>query len=254
MLNHLYDYRGTNRAEGILYEEEVKTAFEQFGGKPVWLGGPVLYSEDILRNLAMAASRKLPVSSYAIHKWPSVPGATPLGNGLYLGGKWDLIGEWGAKQRQDARLFVGRSAWSPGQLENELRNNVWVTVTPMDDFLFEDPEDPDDESELMQMPIPIPLADQLDEEEEDPRTKQYGRLIRPPYSISNPGPERKSVRKPFESADKMAGKPAPPKVHPAFQAHDMWRDIMNELGGEYAQFAQIPRNLPGPEEPDAEED
>lgn len=33
------------------------------------------------------------------------------------------------------RAFVGYSGWSPGQLENELRRNSWITARPQPDLL-----------------------------------------------------------------------------------------------------------------------
>ena len=39
------------------------------------------------------------------------------------------------------RLFLGYSGWSPGQLDDEIRDNAWLTLAADEDILFDTPAD-----------------------------------------------------------------------------------------------------------------
>lgn len=84
---------------------------------PIYIGGPV--EQDVLQF---------------IHTIDTLPGAIDLGNGIYLGGDYEmlklLVNNEQVKEG-DIRFFVGYSGWSEGQLQDELNNEVWI-VTSID--------------------------------------------------------------------------------------------------------------------------
>jgi putative transcriptional regulator len=88
---------------------------------PVYCGGPL--STDRL---------------YFIHTLGSLfPEAREFAPGLFIGGDFDTIIDYvnsGYTTEGQVRFFVGYSGWSPGQLEEELNENVWavtkITLTP----------------------------------------------------------------------------------------------------------------------------
>ena len=83
---------------------------------PVYCGGPL--SCDRL---------------YYIHSLGNfITDAKEISNGLYIGGNIDDIITYineGNNTYGKIRFFLGYSGWDPGQLENELKHNVWA-VTP----------------------------------------------------------------------------------------------------------------------------
>ncbi len=62
-----------------------------------------------------------------LHRFPQLPGATPMPCGLAIGGSSDSL----AKQfphgptPQGPRLFLGHASWGPGQLTHEIRSYSW---------------------------------------------------------------------------------------------------------------------------------
>src|SRR5690606_5897717 len=52
-----------------------------------------------------------------------------LGNGLYWGGNFEslkILIQNGDVAPDEIKFFIGYSGWSPGQLDNELKDNAWV--------------------------------------------------------------------------------------------------------------------------------
>lgn len=94
---------------------------------PVFQGGPV--QMDTLHML---------------HRTPEKFGGSEIAPGIFWGGSYDSLQDTildNSFQPVDLRLFVGYSGWSPGQLENELREGSWI-VAPVDlKVLFETDND-----------------------------------------------------------------------------------------------------------------
>lgn len=97
---------------------------------PVFCGGPV--SCDRL---------------YFLHTLGSdiIPRAQLIKNGLWIGGDFDAVKQYvnaGYPIDGQIRFFVGYSGWDAGQLESELKNNVWaVTDFTSAESLLEGKED-----------------------------------------------------------------------------------------------------------------
>ena len=69
-----------------------------------------------------------------------VANAKEISKGLYIGGNFDDIITYinsGNETKGKIRFFLGYSGWDKGQLETELKNNVWaVTSNPNNDNLL----------------------------------------------------------------------------------------------------------------------
>ncbi len=64
-----------------------------------------------------------------------VPSTTPIGNGLYFDGDFDVIKSYLSKGNpaDSVKFFLGYSGWGKNQLENEISCNSWV-VSESDKF------------------------------------------------------------------------------------------------------------------------
>lgn len=107
-------------------ELQLKDVLEEVNGfeKVLYRGGPV--QEDTL---------------HFIHRFgTSLEGSEEIGNGIYWGGNFEqLLSMINTKQLNptDFLFFVGYSGWSPGQLENELKEESWIVhknASPFDVF------------------------------------------------------------------------------------------------------------------------
>jgi putative transcriptional regulator len=81
-------------------------------GLPLYVGGPVQ-----------------PETLHFLHQHADLPGAQPLGQGVYWSGDFEaLISliDSGAILSETVRLFVGYSGWSAGQLEEEIAGGSWI--------------------------------------------------------------------------------------------------------------------------------
>lgn len=103
--------RRTNAALGDVMELPLGDA-SPAAPLPLYLGGPVQ-----------------PETLHYLHRRPDVPGAEPLGQGVYWAGDFDvLVGllNSGEVTGDEVRFFVGYSGWSGGQLEEEIGRQSWI--------------------------------------------------------------------------------------------------------------------------------
>ncbi len=100
-----------------------------------------------LSDLVSSVTRKEPVPVYCggpvscdrlyfLHTLGDIiPDATPIGNGLYIGGRFkDIIDYVNADYlvEGNVRFYLGYSGWDIGQLDNELLENVWAVAPIVD--------------------------------------------------------------------------------------------------------------------------
>ncbi|GEO04602.1 UPF0301 protein [Adhaeribacter aerolatus] len=74
-----------------------------------------------------------------IHQLEELEEAIALGNSVYWGGDYEKLKyllSIGSIAADDIRFFLGYSGWSPGQLEEEIENNVWIVNNKATDNLF----------------------------------------------------------------------------------------------------------------------
>ena len=86
------------------------------------IGGPVQYN-----------------TLHYIHRLPHLPQAVQLGEGLYWGGDFEMLQtmiESGIISNADIRFFLGYSGWTPGQLQKEIDENVWIVNNNAANKLF----------------------------------------------------------------------------------------------------------------------
>lgn len=115
-----------NRGSGNRAEEMIVGALpEPLKTCPLYVGGPVQPS----------------ALSY-LHSDVFIPDANVLPN-LSLGHSLDTLIEIGESfsSTQRIRLFAGYAGWSPGQLEDEIRREAWLTHPATLDLVFDSAPD-----------------------------------------------------------------------------------------------------------------
>lgn len=91
---------------------------------PIYFGGPVLTEAVFL-----------------LHSFDSCPEASRLLPGVYVGYNPVLIAviEHHAIANLKSKFLLGYAGWSPGQLEDELRRNMWVVAPGSHSLVFDTP-------------------------------------------------------------------------------------------------------------------
>ena len=91
---------------------DVLQGFDSVCDIPMYRGGPV--GTDTL---------------FFLHNLEDVPGAMPVGNGLWLNGDFDAVQAYikeGGDVEGRIRFFVGYAGWESGQLKQEIASNTWM--------------------------------------------------------------------------------------------------------------------------------
>ncbi len=113
VLNSKYDY----------YLDEIMPDFEGFN-IPVFEGGPVALN-----------------TLHFIHQYPNlIDGSLQICHNVFWGGNFETITTL-IKNNDIAlsgiKFFQGYSGWSAGQLDNEMKQNSWLTVNATSKIIFE---------------------------------------------------------------------------------------------------------------------
>jgi putative transcriptional regulator len=107
---------------------ELMDGFEEFQ-IPVFYGGPVQMD-----------------TIHFLHQYPDrIPGGQEVMKGVYWGGDFELLSQMvknGEADLNKIRFFLGYSGWGNGQLDGELGEKSWLTVSATRKLLFH--EQPDD--------------------------------------------------------------------------------------------------------------
>ncbi len=90
---------------------------------PVYYGGPV--QQDTIHFL---------------HQYPElIPDSFPVGPGIFWGGNFESVTALIKTKSIDSdkiKFFIGYSGWGDGQLNNELKEKSWLTVTATRNLVF----------------------------------------------------------------------------------------------------------------------
>ena len=90
--------------------------------------------DDNFPNINARISFGGPVSKenlYYIHSYSDITNTLEIREGLYYGGDFDEITDRikdAKNPNKEIRFFVGYSGWSPGQLDEEIKNENWITA------------------------------------------------------------------------------------------------------------------------------
>ncbi|UEG50304.1 YqgE/AlgH family protein [Ferruginibacter lapsinanis] len=108
--------------------DELITSFEGYP-VPVYYGGPV--DMDTIHFL---------------HQYPDkIPDSQEVMKGVYWGGNFETLTELVKNNEIDfskIRFFIGYSGWGKGQLNNELSEKTWLTVSAKRNIVFhENPQE-----------------------------------------------------------------------------------------------------------------
>lgn len=79
---------------------------------------------------------------HMLHRLPDAIGGIEVNNGVFWGGSFDALqlqGTVGTLDSSNIRLFVGYAGWSPGQLENELKEGSWLIGDISQEVVFDTP-------------------------------------------------------------------------------------------------------------------
>jgi putative transcriptional regulator len=79
-------------------------------------------------------------SLHFIHQYPRlIPGSREIANGIWWGGDFSTVIrllQEEALQPARLRFFLGYSGWEPGQLNEELEQNTWLTTHARTSLVF----------------------------------------------------------------------------------------------------------------------
>jgi putative transcriptional regulator len=107
------------------FEHKLDQLIAGFSGFPldVYYGGPV--QTDTL---------------HFMHQYPNhIPGGMQVADGVYWGGDFSLLTEklqGGVLDASRLRFYIGYSGWGRGQLQNELDEKSWLTVSATRKLIF----------------------------------------------------------------------------------------------------------------------
>lgn len=90
---------------------------------PVFYGGPVQVD-----------------TIHFLHQYPDlIPGGQEVSEGVYWGGDFKMVARLVKNNEIDfnkIRFFLGYSGWSDGQLNDELKEKTWLTVSANRNLIF----------------------------------------------------------------------------------------------------------------------
>ena len=97
---------------------------------PVYIGGPV--EQNTL---------------HFVHKDDTLTDAELVNDSFYWGGDFDLLLSWlhdKVIDKDKVRFFLGYSGWGKGQLMEEIKENSWIVIEPVDSELIFDADGSND--------------------------------------------------------------------------------------------------------------
>jgi len=102
---------------------DVLDVYQQDGDMELSIGGPMEYN-----------------TLHYIHQLDKLQEAIPLSQSVFWGGDYEQLKEFlssGLISPDEIRFFLGYSGWSPGQLQEEIENKIWIVNNTATDLLFD---------------------------------------------------------------------------------------------------------------------
>ncbi|MGV3640878.1 MAG: YqgE/AlgH family protein [Adhaeribacter sp.] len=102
---------------------DVLDVFQQDGDMELSIGGPMEYN-----------------TLHYIHQLDKLQESIPLSQSVFWGGDYEQLKEFlssGLISPDEIRFFLGYSGWSPGQLQEEIDNKIWIVNNTATDLLFD---------------------------------------------------------------------------------------------------------------------
>lgn len=107
------------------YELTLDALITSFEGYPI----PVFYGGPVQKN-----------TIHFLHQYPElIPGGQEIMKGVFWGGDFEMVTQLVKKNELDLskiRFFIGYSGWSKDQLDEELKEKTWLTVTATRNLIF----------------------------------------------------------------------------------------------------------------------
>jgi putative transcriptional regulator len=107
------------------YERSLDALITSFEGYPI----PVFYGGPVQEN-----------TIHFLHQYPDlIPGGQEIMKGVFWGGDFEMVTQLIKKKELDLskiRFFIGYSGWSKDQLNDELKDKTWLTVTATRNLIF----------------------------------------------------------------------------------------------------------------------
>ncbi len=110
------------------YEHTLDELMNDFDGYniPVYYGGPVQAD-----------------SIHFLHQYPElIPDSVEVTQGIYWGGNFEAVGALirsNVIDQKKIRFYLGYSGWGDGQLNDEMEQKTWLTVTAVPKLIFHTP-------------------------------------------------------------------------------------------------------------------
>jgi putative transcriptional regulator len=109
--------------EALFRQVEIPLGDAALGGEPVFFGGPVQFDHGFVLHRPVGAWKStLPVGEIGLTTSRDILEAMAVGKGP-----------------GEQLVALGYAGWAPGQLEDEIRRNGWLTVAADIDLIFNTP-------------------------------------------------------------------------------------------------------------------
>ncbi len=114
---------------GFILNRRFKNTIDELVPELEGIGLPVYYGGPVQTN-----------TIHFLHQCPEeIPGGEEVINGVYWGGDFDLLVRHIRNQTVDPgkiKFYIGYSGWGEGQLDDEMKENTWLTLQASENLVF----------------------------------------------------------------------------------------------------------------------
>jgi putative transcriptional regulator len=128
---------GTDGAMGLVINDPLDIPLSQIFEQLEFSYTPRTGEQTLLSGGPVQMDRGFVLHSPGEHQWEST---RPISNDIYLTSSSDIIADIAKDQGPNNSIIaLGYAGWGPGQLEEELADNAWLTVSGDSDIIFHVP-------------------------------------------------------------------------------------------------------------------